>query len=600
MSGVHLKSVSLLWRILLSTSIAITALFALTGWMVQTYAGRVSQHSLEEEVRTSLQAYQALWSARANNLAMISRLISSMSDVRAAFMTRDRATVRDTAQQLWSQISEQDAIFLVLDPTGKVITSLGGDYPDLAITNTYLRAAMERFPIQASGYVVHGSHLYYVVLTPVYVQAATGQALLNILLVALDIDDRLANTLKLSTHGSDFAFTAGNSVLASTLPLLSAQDFRSARDAQDGVRRLMLHGTDYLCLRTDLADIESRPLGELYIIRSFVGPGHALMELQRNVALIWLLAVTTGLALTYLLARRILEPVKRLDHAAEQVIKRNYDYRVPVETNDELGRLATTFNTMCDSIRSAREDLIRQERIATIARFATSIVHDLRSPLAAVYGGAEMLVDTQLSSEQSQRLAGNIYRASRRIQELLQDLADVTRAKAKPAEVCKVAEIVKAACDVSAPAAALQSVAVNVDIPAAIEVPVERSRVERAFLNLINNALEAMPEGGELNITAHQEDGTVLVSIEDTGNGLSEEAWATLFQPFASFGKKNGLGLGLALSRQTVVDHGGDLWADKESISGARFYLRLPTVPPPNGEADLHETTTDTSTLERA
>ncbi len=108
---IHLKGISLLWRILLSTSIAVTALFALTGWMVQTYAVRVSQRSLEEEVRTSLQAYQALWSARAHTIAAVSRIISSMSDVRAAFMTGDRATIRDTAEQLWSQVSEQDARF---------------------------------------------------------------------------------------------------------------------------------------------------------------------------------------------------------------------------------------------------------------------------------------------------------------------------------------------------------------------------------------------------------------------------------------------------------------------------------------------------------
>ena len=117
----RLKGVSLLWRILLSTSIALTALFALTGWMVQQYAVRVSQRSLEEEVRTSLQAYEAFWGARAHTVAAISKIISSMSDVRAAFMTGDRATIRDTAEQLWSQVSEQDAVFLVLDPTGNVI-----------------------------------------------------------------------------------------------------------------------------------------------------------------------------------------------------------------------------------------------------------------------------------------------------------------------------------------------------------------------------------------------------------------------------------------------------------------------------------------------
>ena len=100
MKDTQTGGISLLWRILLSTSIALTVLFGLTGWLVQTYAGRVTEHSLEEEVRTSLQAYEALWSTRAHNLASISRIISSMSDVRAAFATRDKATIHDMAAQL--------------------------------------------------------------------------------------------------------------------------------------------------------------------------------------------------------------------------------------------------------------------------------------------------------------------------------------------------------------------------------------------------------------------------------------------------------------------------------------------------------------------
>ena len=94
-----------------------------------------------------------------------------------------------------------------------------------------------------------------------------------------------------------------------------------------------------------------------------------------------------------------------------------------------MGRLARTFNNMCASIRQAREDLIRQERISTIGRLSGSIVHDLRNPLAAIYGGAEMLVDADLPPSHVKRLAGNIYRASRRIQELLQDLLNVSRGK---------------------------------------------------------------------------------------------------------------------------------------------------------------------------
>jgi nitrogen fixation/metabolism regulation signal transduction histidine kinase len=115
------------------------------------------------------------------------------------------------------------------------------------------------------------------------------------------------------------------------------------------------------------------------------------------------------------LARRIVEPLKELDRAAAEVARQNYEHRVKVVSQDELGRLARTFNAMCASIQQARQELIRQERISTIGRLSSSIVHDLRNPLAAVYGGSEMLVDAELTPAQVKRLAANIYRASRRI-----------------------------------------------------------------------------------------------------------------------------------------------------------------------------------------
>ena len=528
--------ISLLWRILLSTSIALTVLFGLTGWVVQSYAGRVSEHSLEEEVRTSLQAYEALWSTRAHNLASISRIIGSMSDVRAAFATRDKATIRDTAAQLWSEVSE-DAAFLVLEPTGEVITSLGGQSPDLALTKAFMQTAAARFPKQVSGYVTRGRHLYYVVLTPVYVQAAEGQALLNVLLVASDIDDKLAYSLRESTHGSDFAFVSGGRLIASSLPL-AATDLISAPATPGGVRRLLLRGVDYLVLGTPLKDVDSKAAGELYIIRSFEGPSRALMELRRNVTIIWILAVVAGLAFTYLLARRILEPVKRLDRAVEEVIKQNYDYRVAVETQDELGRLAQTFNAMCDSIRTARDELIRQERISTIGRLSSSIVHDLRNPLAAIYGGAEMLVDAGLSTDQRDRIAVSIYRSSRRIQELLQELTDMSRAKVKRVEPCRLVEIVLAARDLTAQSAGLQSVSVAIEIPAHVEVSVDRDRMERVFMNLLHNSLEAMPDGGALRVTCRQDATTVTVQVEDSGPGIPEKPGRRCFSRLPASGRR--------------------------------------------------------------
>jgi signal transduction histidine kinase len=371
-------------------------------------------------------------------------------------------------------------------------------------------------------------------------------------------------------------FVAGGQVVASTLGQNTTQRIDPARLPIQGLQRIEAGGREYTALGTPLVDVQGHSIGQLFILRSFESALQHIAALRRSIVLIWLLAVLLGLGLTYGLARRVLEPVRELDQGAAEVAKGNYDYRVPVKGQDELGRLAQAFNAMSASIQGARKETIRQERISTIARLSTSIVHDLRNPLAAIYGGAEMLMDSELSPAQVRRLAGNIYRSSRRMQEMLQELVEVGRGKSQASEVCRLKDIVAAAQDVYADAAEAQSVAIHVSVRDDIELPVERARMERVFLNLIDNALGAMPSGGSLEITAEVRDKTVTVRVEDTGPGIDPEIRTRLFQPFVTAGKKNGVGLGLALSHQAVLDHGGELWADPENGSGARFFIKLP------------------------
>jgi signal transduction histidine kinase len=299
--------------------------------------------------------------------------------------------------------------------------------------------------------------------------------------------------------------------------------------------------------------------------------------------ILWIVAMLAGILLTYLLTGRLLKPVEALDRAAAEIGKGNYDVRMPALGGDEIGRLAATFNSMCASIRKGREDLIRQERISTIGRLSTSIIHDLRNPLASIYGGAEMLVDTDLSPEQVRRLAANIYRSSRQVQDLLQELADVTEGRAHAREICRLNEVIAAACAQVAASADAHRVVVESDVPESLELPLDRSPMERVFQNLIANAVEAMPEGGVVSIRAERKNSEVVISVEDTGPGIPAMIASQLFQPFVTAGKKNGLGLGLALSRKTVLSHGGDLWTedrrdDKNNgkNGGARFVMRLP------------------------
>jgi signal transduction histidine kinase len=567
---------SLLTKIMLSTSVAITLLFAMAGQIVLRNVTKSMSDSLEAEVQGSFHAYASLWEARTELLNSVSRLMASMSDVRRAFGTRDQATIRDSASELWARISMSAGIFLVTDPRGKVIASLGGvTSPSLRKDLDLVQSAEARFPQQSSGFFLESGELYHLSVTPVYVDPGGGQDLISVLVAGERVDALVAQRLKAATH-SEFLFLAPSGVIASTLnPRATAAvvaDLAVKSDSQkvsDGV-------VEYARFETPLTDIMGRPVGKICILRSFEGAQRRIASLYTNIILLWLCAMTVGFVLTYWLARRIVEPVEQLDRAAAEVTRQNYAIEVPVRGEDELGRLARTFNTMCASIRQAREELIRQERISTIGRLSGSIVHDLRNPLAAIYGGAEMLVDADLPPANVKRLAGNIYRASRRMQELLQDLLNVSRGKSSAPEMCRLREVAAAACEELAPAAEHQGVTLSVEIPMEIEAPLERSRVERVFANLIGNALEAMAGSGEVRITAEIEEACALVHVEDTGPGIAPEIRAQLFQPFVSAGKRNGLGLGLALSRQTVLDHGGDMWVESAAGRGARFSFRLP------------------------
>jgi signal transduction histidine kinase len=206
---------------------------------------------------------------------------------------------------------------------------------------------------------------------------------------------------------------------------------------------------------------------------------------------------------------------------------------------------------------------------------SASMIHDLRNPLGTIVAGAEMLIsELDPASTRGKRLAANIYRAAGRMLELLAELAAASRGKKSISQVCNLRELILATSAAALQTAENQTVQILNDVPDDIEIVLERARMECVFFNLIVNALEAMPDGGKIGIGVRKTEHSVLIEVEDTGPGIPAKIRSSLFKPFATMGKDHGLGLGLAVSRQTVRDHGGDIWL--EPASGARFVLRLP------------------------
>ena len=215
-----------------------------------------------------------------------------------------------------------------------------------------------------------------------------------------------------------------------------------------------------------------------------------------------------------------------------------------------------------------------QKALSTIGWCSASILHDLRNPLGTICAGAELLMDLDSSSTQVKRLAANLCRAAGRMRQLLADLTSLARDHVPTIEICDLREVIAAASEEALAGMEHQSVQILLDVPDGIDLPLVRSHIERVFFNLIANAMEVMPSGGKVRIRARKAGSCVLIELEDTGPGVPDAIRDRLFEPFVTSGKQDGLGLGLALARQTVRNHGGDLWT--EPAAGARFVIRLP------------------------
>ncbi len=212
----------------------------------------------------------------------------------------------------------------------------------------------------------------------------------------------------------------------------------------------------------------------------------------------------------------------------------------------------------------------------TLGELAMSVVHDLRNPLAAVYIGAEMLNQPGLSESEIRKLARNVHGAAQRIQQLLQDYVDLCRSAARRAHAFDLCDVVSEAVEAIAGLAEAQGVVVEQTVPRFYLIVANDSQVRSVLSNLLTNALDAMPEGGSIFISAVAEERSLVIRIADTGPGIAPQIRDHLFEPFVTYGKPKGWGLGLSSARRIVAENGGAMWLESSSESGTCFAFTLP------------------------
>ena len=320
-----------------------------------------------------------------------------------------------------------------------------------------------------------------------------------------------------------------------------------------------------------------------------------------------LLLIGLGMALfaSFYVARRVVGPLRVLGQGVERIGKGDLGLRLDLKTGDEIEVLAEEFNKMTAALQEAYAGLEQKvaERTQELARanqrldeasrhksaFLASMSHEFRTPLNAIIGFSEVLLDPSLrvTEEERRQFLTDILNSGRHLLSLINDLLDLAKIEAgrvelqvEPAFLQEILQTVKSTVH---PLAAKKSIEVQVESDGEIGwVPMDAARIKQILLNLMGNAVKFAPEAGKVWVRTTAKDGAVRIEVGDTGPGIPAEEHERIFQEFRQVARASGdeqpegSGLGLALAKKFVEMHGGRIWVESQVGKGSRFFFTLP------------------------
>lgn len=297
-----------------------------------------------------------------------------------------------------------------------------------------------------------------------------------------------------------------------------------------------------------------------------------------------LAAVIAAVVVSFFVSRQVVTPVREMMLASRFIADGHYEERVRVPGDpskgelDELSQLALSFNQMAAKLEQV--EIRRRELIGDIS-------HELRTPLTAIKGSMEGLVDGVLPGNEETYMG--IYKEADRLQRLVSDLQELSRVEAGAFELDRKAIDVPDLLTATVERLKMQfeekGVLLVVEIPDGLpQVQADDDRIGQVLLNLVGNAMQYTPSGGEVKIKATHQDDEISISVSDTGIGISPEHLEHLFTRFYRVDKSRsraggGSGIGLTIAKFLVEAHGGRIWAESAGPDlGSTFTFTLPVA----------------------
>ncbi len=301
-------------------------------------------------------------------------------------------------------------------------------------------------------------------------------------------------------------------------------------------------------------------------------------------------------------------PIKKMIRTIRKIEGGDLSARMEEDKNDELGLMAKSFNSMLESLDSAKqeiemchsEQMQRAAKLASLGEIISGIAHEIKNPLTGISCAVQVFQSELNENDSRKAITTEILNHIKRLDRTVKDLLNYAKPKPPNFLPLNINEVLNKAVFFVYPEAKKQNVSIDTSVEGDIpDVMMDPDQMQQVFLNLMINAVQAMPDGGTLKITTLKSDinkeedckiieslpgeNAVIVRLEDTGKGIEGEYLDSIFDPF--FTKKSkGTGLGLAISRRIVHEHGGEIVVKSEVGKGSTFLIYLPVMQKSEGE----------------
>jgi signal transduction histidine kinase len=553
-----------------------------TLWMVGRSIRVELGKEIAESLRNSVVVFRDFQRQREVSLASSAELLANLPNLKALMTTRDAATIQDASADVW-RLAPSD-VFVLADPAGKVM-AVHTNTPGMtrAIAEELLKPSLESE--QPSYWWFGAGHLYQVFLQPIYFGTPRTGSVLGVLGVGHEISEDLAIEIG-RIASSQVAFSYGDKLIASTVQPAQQSDLAQITPAavltQDAApaAEIRLGKETFLATTVQLAP-NVPPFVRLTVLKSVDQATAFVDSLNRLLVALGIVAVLIGSAVVFLISYTFTRPLASLSAGVRAIERGNFDFPLINHHGDEIAELTTAFDQMRRTLQRTQHELLASERLATIGRTASSISHDLRHPLTVVVANSEFLCDTHLRPSEREELYREIRTAVNQMTDLVDSLLEFSNARDSLRRVFgRVEETVMDAVHTLHAHPDFHRSNISISCEGHCETWFDQRKIERAIVNLLRNACEvAAAESGQVEVQLRETRHHVEIRILDNGPGVPQAIRDKLFQPFVSFGKQNGVGLGLAIVQKIFEDHGGDARLESSEAGKTVFRLTLPIVP---------------------